>query len=374
MPCGAQGRDATLADEMRAALIAVAAATLGCGGTTAPVRAAKESPAVDGGADDAAEESAPSPAEAGVDRAAPPAPLAWSESGSSILFDIIALWGSTDGAVYVGTDEGIVYRVDPIGSTDDTTLSSVGGAGWGGDPKHVFAVGTSAWLKTGGSGGLYDWTGEGWNSLAAGPFNAVWASTGSDVYAGGSGGVVHAADGRTFMRETGIAGAVLGLGGSGATDIYATTSSHDATILHSSGDGAWQSVFAQPTGSAWAVWSGASGEAYAVVSPTADGDPDAFVLHGSGGAWMPESVGQAGSVLVAVWGSGPGDVYVAGWHAGAKGLVGDLFHSTGDGTWSRIDLPGEPYQVTSVWGSGPDSVYVGVFDVEGGPTLLRGQR
>jgi hypothetical protein len=91
------------------------------------------------------------------------------------------------------------------------------------------------------------------------------------------------------------------------------------------------------------------------------------------GSWASESVGQPGAELVAIWGSGPGDVYAGGFHKAASGLQGDLYHSAGDGIWARVDLPGTIYEVTSIWGSGPADVYVGTFDVDVGPLLLEGR-
>jgi hypothetical protein len=165
---------------------------------------------------------------------------------------------------------------------------------------------------------------------------------------------------------------VFALWGSGPADVYASTAP-GTTILHSAGDGSWQTLYAQDGGAAWAGWSSGPGDAFAVVSPAGDG-ADAFVLHATPSGWTPETVGQPGARLVTIWGSGPQDIYAGGYHKGPDGLlVGDLYHSAGDGQWMPVGLPGHVYQVKAVWGASPGSVYVGVYDIDDGPTVLHGQ-
>jgi hypothetical protein len=354
---------------MRWASLAAVPLALGCGGNSPAIA---EGPPVEPDASvvDAALDAADEPE-------ASPAPLDWSVVTANILADVVAVWGdATD--VYVGSDMGTVYDVTSYGSSSSTFVSGIVGAGWATDSLHVYAVTASNWQAQAGQtspGVLYQYGGDTtWDMLAAGPFYGVWGSSTTDIYAGGPAGVAHATDGRTFALEGAAGMNVLGVGGSGAGDIYATTSDPTATILHSTGDGTWTPVFGQPAGTAWAVWSSGPGDAYVIVSPTAAGDPDAFVLHSSAdGGWASESVGQPGSVLVTVWGSGPGDVYVGGWHPGTDGRAGDCFHSTGDGRWSRVELPGNLYDVTSIWGRSATDVYVGAYDVDDGPTLIHGQ-
>jgi hypothetical protein len=353
---------------MRWAPVAAALLGVGCGGASPVV---DESPPVEAEAPvaDAAPEAADEP------EASPP-PLAWTPVGASLIEDVVAVWGNaTD--VYVGSDMGTVTDITSYGASTSTFVSGIVGAGWAADPVHDYAVTASDWEAQAGqssAGALYRYAGDSsWTMVAAGPFYAAWGSSATDVYAGGPAGIAHATDGQTFALEGPAGMGILGVGGSGPGDIYATTSDPTATILHSSGDGNWTPVFAQPTGAAWAVWSGGPGDAYVIVSPAAAGDPDAFVLHESAGGWTSESVGQPGSVLVTIWGSGPDDVYVGGWHPGPEGRAGDCFHSTGDGAWSRVELPGNLYEVTSLWGRGARDVYVGAYDVDDGPTLIHGR-
>jgi hypothetical protein len=350
-------------------VVAGLGAALGCGNTTPEHITLLE-----------AEAAPPAPVEdASEEPEEGPPPIAWTEISANIIDDVVSVWGSaTD--VYVGGDKGAIYDIASTGATTDDAIMGLVGAGWAVDEQHAYAVAGSGWEALAGlgdaAGTLYrDVGGSDWEPISGGPFTSVWGTSAQDIYAGGPSGVAHATDGTTFVAQTisGTSAGVLALGGSGATDIYATTSDPAATILHSAGDGAWTPVFAQPSGAAWGVWGSEPGDAYVIVSPRGAGDPDAFVLHSSGDGWTSESVGQPGSVLVTIWGSGPEDVYVGGWHVGGDdGRVGDLFHSTGDGTWTRVELPGTLYEVTSVWGRGPRDVFVGVYDVEAGPTLLHG--
>jgi hypothetical protein len=348
---------------------------LGCG-LSAPVA---ESPAAlldatasDAGASDATD-GAPDVQEE-PETSTPP--LDWTPVSANIIDDITSVWGSSTD-VYVGSHMGYVYDITSYGVSSASFASGIVGAGWASDAAHIYAVTAGAWETQAGQaspGLLSQYDDANWSTLATGPFYAIWGSSAWDIYAGGPAGIAHAGDGATFAFEGAAGTNVLGVGGSGANDVYATTSDPTATILHSTGAGDWTPLFGQPTGAAWGVWSSGPGDAYVIVSPAAAGDPDAFVLHSSAdGGWTSESVSQPGSKLVTVWGSGPTDVYVGGWHAGGEGLSGDLFHSTGDGRWTRVALPGNIYQVTSVWGRGSTDVYVGAYDVDNGPTLLHGQ-
>jgi hypothetical protein len=75
-----------------------------------------------------------------------------------------------------------------------------------------------------------------------------------------------------------------------------------------------------------------------------------------GSSFTAQPSGYSG-ILLAVWGSGPTDIYV----------VGDaILHSTGQGVWTKEDLPPMAGTLTSVWGSGPNDVYA----VGPGATLL----
>ena len=57
--------------------------------------------------------------------------------------------------------------------------------------------------------------------------------------------------------------------------------------------------------------------------------------------------------MLAVWGSGPTDIY-------AVGDNGHIEHSTGDGQW-KTQPSGTGETLYGLWGSGPGDVYVAVY-------------
>lgn len=58
------------------------------------------------------------------------------------------------------------------------------------------------------------------------------------------------------------------------------------------------------------------------------------------------------TIVEGIWGSGPNDIY-------AIGRNGNLWHSTGDGTWTPQSTPTGAH-LTGIWGSGPNNIYVSV--------------
>jgi hypothetical protein len=171
----------------------------------------------------------------------------------------------------------------------------------------------------------------------------------------GDTGIAHIANGGLTVEMTSAQGAVLSVWGSGASDVYAGAS--DGSILHSAGDGTWQTAYSAGA-PVWAGWSGQPGDAYAVTtSSTTAKDPACQILHSRDGqSWTTESFSADPVALVGIWGSGPEDVYVCGWHI-ANGAV-----------------EGDPWQIRSVWGTSATNVYLGLYDVEDGPVVLNGQR
>jgi hypothetical protein len=154
-----------------------------------------------------------------------------------------------------------------------------------------------------------------------------WASGPDDVYAAGV-AVAHF-DGKSW-REIQIAKgsrASYRISGSGPKDVWAFSS--EGTVFHFEGEGEWTPQADLKT----AIQDGLvidAKTAYAV------GDGGA-VFHRTGAAWKKEDSGLKGQ-LTQLWASGPSDVYAAG---------SALIHSTGDGKWSKVEVPGigQPTQI-----------------------------
>src|SRR5205085_9036286 len=76
-----------------------------------------------------------------------------------------------------------------------------------------------------------------------------------------------------------------------------------------------------------------------------------LVYHLKGGSYVAEHIDT--TYAVAIWGSGPNDIYLAGQE-------GEIYHSTGDGTWT---LEANVLSLYDLRGSGPHDVYaVGAQD------------
>ncbi len=306
--------------------------------------------------------------------------MVWSVVSTNLQGDILTVWGSSDDDIFIGSDTPDVAELRSGGLVQSLVpgQGAIVGAGWGSSTQGAYAAGDSAWLEQAGKqapGGLYQYTGSTvWQRIDSRAFYAVWGSSPDDVYAVGPAGVTHSIRGGSFVDETSAGTDVVSVWGSSATDVYVASTGDAGAILHSGGDGGWSPVVAQRAGAVWMLWGSGAGDVYALASLPSSTAPFARILHSTAdGGWNTESLGSASTTLVALAGSGKGDVYAGGWQDGTPRL-GVLLHSAGDGQWSAVDLPGQPYQVTALWCGGANDVYVGLFDAEGGPMVLHGQR
>ena len=85
------------------------------------------------------------------------------------------------------------------------------------------------------------------------------------------------------------------------------------------------------------------------------------VLRRTDGVWRAETTGlEENAVLWGVWGSGPNDLWAVGGSVRPDGPKGIVLRSTGDGTWTQIEDPSFPDDLShyKVWGTGPDDVHI----------------
>jgi hypothetical protein len=290
--------------------------------------------------------------------------------------DLVSIWGSGSTDVYVGTDFGHIHHMsNGVWATTASVGNSASiGAGWASDPQNVFAVGSSAWMGIGNGALLHSSGDGGWSTVTqvGSGFDWVWGTSANDVYAVGGAGTLHSRDGGLFVGES-SGGSLLSIWGSGAGDVYGTTPGSSGTVVHSSGDGGWQVQYSQLSDEPWVVAGGGPSAVYAILSPDNYNYPTATVLHSAGdGGWTVEKVDSNFTMLVALWASGPHDVYAGGWHEDDAGMrsSGALYHSSGDGVWTPLDLGMN--QVRCIWGSSAADVYVGGFDFVHGTVLQHG--
>jgi hypothetical protein len=149
------------------------------------------------------------------------------------------------------------------------------------------------------------------------------------------------------------------LSGTGPSDMYAA-SDDSWVILHSIGDGTWQSIGqppACPTCYGSGLWAAAPGELYAADGVTQAGI--GHIYHEHFGVWSVEAT--VAGYPKGFWGSGPQDIYVTVLPYPVTGYqCSNLFHSMGNGTWTPLALPSKC--VYGVWGDSATDVYAGSSD------------
>jgi hypothetical protein len=119
--------------------------------------------------------------------------------------------------------------------------------------------------------------------------------------------------------------------------------------------GTWELVPPGGAASGWyhGVWAG-GGHAFAVAHAGS-------VAHFDGTTWASTQV--TASVLFAVWGRSPTDVFAVGGALGTN--LGEVWHFDGT-TWASMPLPASTPTLHAVWGAGTD-----VFAVGNGGTIVR---
>jgi hypothetical protein len=224
---------------------------------------------------------------------------------------------------------------------------------WGSGPSDVWAVG---------SGTVLHWDGSAWSSLSSGTLqavnaSAVWGSGQNDVWIVGS-GVVHW-DGAAWSNvsiDLGNYGSAHAVWGSGPSDVwvlgwnaaYHWNGTAFARALDIPGN------LSPPTPtliSLYAIWGSGLNDVW-VGGSTWNGqayvDPTGLALHWDGSTWSNFDTGTTSGALASIWGSGPNDV----WAVGQKGTILHWNGSAWSGSASGVTRP-----LLAVWGSGPGDVW-----------------
>jgi hypothetical protein len=280
----------------------------------------------------------------------------WGTGSSDIFAVSEGFGGGIPGVILHSTGDG-TWTPQVINDGSDTVDLSFALV-WGDAAGDMFVVGTD---QSGCTGVIFTPASPGmWApfSDAGGGcqfFAGVWGSPG-DLYTsryatsvGSTGSILHATQGASWSTETSLdACSYTSIWGTSASDIYATGACTESGpfMQHSTGNGTW-STEALPfagSGSLTAFWGSSPSDIYAVGS-------GGVVVHSSGnGSWTQQAAGSSPSVnLWGIWGSGPSDVYVA--------ADDGVYHSTGDGTWAAIPIPGLN-NAHGVWGASSSDVYV----------------
>ncbi len=169
----------------------------------------------------------------------------------------------------------------------------------------------------------------------------VWGRSATDVYAAGMKVLAHF-DGKTWspIDIPHLEGSISAVWGN-ATDLWVTAGhQYTAHVYHRDGAGVWAHEL--KTDVMLFNLGGAGGSVWAV------GTSGAIFRRDKEGRWKQESEKKSAQ-YGSVWASAEDDVWVAG---------SELVHSTGDGRWSRVDLP-VAGPVRYVWGRGKGDVLAG---------------
>jgi hypothetical protein len=248
---------------------------------------------------------------------------AWSVEYSlspDFLFSAFSsVWGNSGSNVFVGTVYGYYWtllRYDGISWSFDSKgcggkcYTAINGI-WGSSGSDVFAIGQISvqltHVITGPFINHYD--GTSWTEMMGFPpdgssadLYGVWGSSGSDVFAVGSGGTILHYNGGTWSSMTsGTTNYIYGIWGSSGSDVFAAGSG--GTILHYNGS-TWSSMASGTTNNIYGIWGSSGSDVFAVGS-------GGTILHYNGSAWSAMTSGTT-NLLRDIWGSSGSDVFAVG--------------------------------------------------------------
>ncbi len=188
------------------------------------------------------------------------------------------------------------------------------------------------------------------NNPSLTPINAIWATSTSNVYIAGAGGVIkktiNLGSSYTTQTTTPFTDAFLGMWGIDEDNIYAV--GENGCIMYTDGLGTWSAETSGVATDLTAVF-GVGDKIYVA-------GVDGVILSSDGDTTWTAETGLAGSFdATGIWGITDGDItrlYICG-NDGADGV---LYYSTGDGTWTE----GWTFTGKLVYGitSGASGVYV----------------
>jgi hypothetical protein len=217
---------------------------------------------------------------------------------------------------------------------DDTTLGGAVVSAWGTGPDDVYVVGGPLG-NTGFEAVAVHFDGSAWARLSPGGADGFWWVSGSgakDVWMVGEHGRIAHWDGAAFHDFTPLTTATLwGVWAASPTDAWAVggtpeggTAAPNDIVLHWDGT-TWtqEALPGTPLGrTLYKVWGTASDDLYAIGE-------SGTVWHRKGTSWAQEA-NPATSNLFTVYGCSATDVYAVGG--------GDVLHSDGGGTWTKLPV------------------------------------
>jgi hypothetical protein len=221
---------------------------------------------------------------------------------------------------------GLTWTAVSTGSTAD--LNGVWGTG-----SDLYAVGTAVILRSTDGGQTFT------VETNADTLLGVWGSGPSDIYVAGGMGIQHSTDGVTWTIVHAAACSMVG--GTAANDVYALCGTQ---LLHCTDGATWDTSYTMTdTTSYGEIWAASAADVYAASWNTTTND----LIYNAGTVNWSENAAIAG--LSAVWGTSATNVYVAT-------TAGGIEHST-DGTTFTAQTSSATGAIFWMWGSGPTDVY-----------------
>ncbi len=171
----------------------------------------------------------------------------------------------------------------------------------------------------------------------------IWGSNSSDIFAVGQYGTIIHYDGSAWSLMDGkTADTLYDVWGAGGDDVFAA--GRDGTILHYDGSG-WSSMNSHTSRLLHCIWGYSSKHVYAV----GDVGDNTTIVHYDGAGWSAvNTTTLRPRSLFAVWGTGPDNIFTAGWE-------GTLAHYDG-ALWNNLSRPTEAH-IYGLDGTGADSLY-----------------
>ncbi len=258
----------------------------------------------------------------------------WGNSKGDISCHLKGIWGNSKGDIYaVGYRSTILYYNGREWS--DVSLSTGKKlfleAVWVSRDSDVVVVGQEGIIMTNTAKG-------GWEFYDLGikaPLYAVWGTSYNDIFAGGSGIIIHF-DGKTWEKmDVGSSWEpdIRGLWGTGPEDVFAV--GYDGLILHYDGK-KWEKMNSPTENHLYAIRGFSCSDIFAVG---AMGE----IIHYDGKKWeiMAKNFPDFVLFLDSVWGCSGKDVFAGGYN-------GIILHYDGE-KWEKMESPTEK-NINGLWG------------------------
>jgi hypothetical protein len=211
-----------------------------------------------------------------------------------------------------------------------------------------------------------------WSPMESGTnydLNAVWGSSGADVFtvgrnpdqSSGQSGIFHY-NGQSWSSQFSVSGGLTAIWGSGPSDVFAVGIGNvNGLILHNNGT-VWspmEGVVLSPPGGQTdilysSVWGSSPSDVYAVGTWVSEGEENALITHYDGSAWSKITLDQEIiRNITDVHGTSATDVWASGYFFPEHGYF--ILHF--DGTnWTEYSVEAEAL-LTGIWAASPTDVF-----------------